>query len=133
MVMSFYHYNDITDLRADSVRLFVFYLSLGLVRMCEIEISHMGKSNRNLDLVCEKYFSIPPSHSCLISFTGLYSPSKLLIDKCICYSIYTVKPVFSDYSKIDKTKVFKTNGSFMKVESIAECSLGAVCNTFDLH
>ena len=27
----------------------------------------------------------------------------------------------------------KTNGSLMKVESIAECSLGAFCNTFDLH
>ena len=26
-----------------------------------------------------------------------------------------------------------TNGSLLKVESIAECSLGAFCNTFDLH
>ena len=26
-----------------------------------------------------------------------------------------------------------TNGSLMKVKSIAECSLGAFCNTFDLH
>ena len=24
-------------------------------------------------------------------------------------------------------------GSLMEVESIAECSLGAFCNTFDLH
>ena len=46
---------------------------------------------------------------------------------------YTVKPVLSGHSKIDKTKVLKTNGSLMKVESIAECSLGAFCNTFDLH
>ena len=38
----------------------------------------------------------------------------------------TVKPVLSRLSKIDKTKVLKTNGSLMKVESIAECSL-------DLH
>ena len=35
--------------------------------------------------------------------------------------------------KIDKTKVLNTNGSLMKVEPIAECSLGAFCNTFDLH
>ena len=35
--------------------------------------------------------------------------------------------------KKDKTMVLKTNGSLMKVESIAECSLGAFCNTFDLH
>ena len=39
----------------------------------------------------------------------------------------TVKPVFSDHSKIDKTKILMTNGSLMKV------SIGAVCNTFDLH
>ena len=45
----------------------------------------------------------------------------------------TVKPVLSGHSKIDKTMVLKTNDSLMKVESIAECSLGAFCNTFDLH
>ena len=32
----------------------------------------------------------------------------------------TVKPVLSGHSKIDKTKVLKTKGSLMKVESIAE-------------
>ena len=46
---------------------------------------------------------------------------------------YTVKPVLSGKSKIDKTKVLKTKDSLMKVKSIAECSLGAFCNTFDLH
>ena len=45
----------------------------------------------------------------------------------------TVKPVLSGPSKIDKTKVLKTDGTLMQVESIAECSLGAFCNTFDLH
>ena len=34
----------------------------------------------------------------------------------------TVKPVLSDHSKIDITKIFMTNGSLMKAESIAECS-----------
>ena len=34
----------------------------------------------------------------------------------------TVKPVLSGHSKIDKTKILMTNGSLMKVESIAECS-----------
>ena len=34
----------------------------------------------------------------------------------------TVKPVLSGLSKIDKTKILMTNGSFMKGESIAECS-----------
>ena len=47
--------------------------------------------------------------------------------------ISTVKPVLSSHSKIDKTKVLKTDGSLMHVESIAECSLGAFCNTFDLY
>ena len=45
----------------------------------------------------------------------------------------TVKPVLSGHSKIDKTKVSKTDGSLMQVKSIAECSLGAFCNIFDLH
>ena len=31
-----------------------FYLSYGLVWVCEIEIAHMSKNNRNSDLVCEK-------------------------------------------------------------------------------
>ena len=44
-----------------------------------------------------------------------------------------VIPVLSGHSKRDKTKVLTKNGSLMKVESIAECSLGSFCNTFDLH
>ena len=45
----------------------------------------------------------------------------------------TVKLVLSSHSKIDKTKVLKTNDSLMKVESIAEGALGAFCNTFELY
>ena len=45
----------------------------------------------------------------------------------------TVEPVLDGHSKIDKTNVLKTDGSLMKVESIAECSKRAFCNTFDLH
>ena len=45
----------------------------------------------------------------------------------------TVKPVLCDHSKIDKTNVLKIDYRLMKVESIAECSHGAFCNTFDLH
>ena len=47
--------------------------------------------------------------------------------------LYTAKPVFSGHSKMNKTKVLKTNGSLMKVESIAEYSLRVFCNTFDMH
>ena len=35
----------------------------------------------------------------------------------------TVKPVLSGHPKRDKTKVLKTYGSLMKVESIAKCFL----------
>ena len=34
----------------------------------------------------------------------------------------TVKPVLRGHSKIDKTKILMTNGSFIKVKGIAECS-----------
>ena len=37
------------------MRLFAFYLSLGLIPVCEIELSHMGKNNRHPDLVCENF------------------------------------------------------------------------------
>ena len=35
----------------------------------------------------------------------------------------TVKPVLSGHSKIDKTKVLKTNGSLMKVEVLQNALL----------
>ena len=56
-------------------------------------------------------------------FTSLLSQSLRLYSKtCLKRSL-----------KKDKIKVLKTNYSLMKLESIAECSLGAFCNTFDLH
>ena len=36
--------------------------------------------------------------------------------------LYTVKPVLSSHSEIDKTKILMTNGSLMNIESTAECS-----------
>ena len=53
MVLSFKHYNDVMNRCAASVRQLVFYLFHWLVWVCEIELSHMGKNNGNLDLVCE--------------------------------------------------------------------------------
>ena len=38
--ITFKHYNDVRDQRIASVRLFVFYLSLGLVWVCEINRIH---------------------------------------------------------------------------------------------
>ena len=58
----------------------------------------------------------------------------LIMQICVTGTVQsTIKPVLSDHSKIYKKKVFKTNGSLMKVESIAECSKRAFCNIFDLY
>ena len=71
-----------------------------------------------------------PITEVIINSTNLIQ--KQLTSSCLV-GPNTVKPVLSGNSKIDKTKVLKTNDSLMKVESIAECSHGAFCNTFDLH
>ena len=55
-------------------------------------------------------------------YDKFYKVSKVLFFSFLCYIEGTVKPVLSGHSKIDKTKVLKTIGSLMKVESIAECS-----------
>ena len=83
----------------------------------------------------------------------IFIKEKLLSDQYNLYSAeyiyhiqaYTVKPVLRGHSKIDKTKILRTHYRLMQVEitaechrlmqvkGIAECSLGAFCNTFDLH
>ena len=50
-----------------------------------------------------------------------------------CFEISTLNSVLNGHLKIDVTKILMPNGSLMKVESIAECSFGAFCNTVDLH
>ena len=42
----------------------------------------------------------------------------------------TVKPVYNGPSKIDKTKILMTNGSLIKVKSIAECSPWSILQYF---
>ena len=42
----------------------------------------------------------------------------------------TVKPVLNGHSKIDETKIFMTNGSSMKVKSIAQCSSWSILQYF---
>ena len=46
------------------------------------------------------------------------------------FKTYTVKPVLSNHSKIDKTKILMTNGSLIKVKSIAECSPWSILQYF---
>ena len=45
----------------------------------------------------------------------------------------TVKPVLSDQPKMRPKIGFQDQLSLNAGQSIAECSLGAFCNTFDLH
>ena len=56
----------------------------------------------------------------------IYSKSIAYQQAGFSLGLYTVKPVLSGHSKIDKTKVLKTNGSLMKVESISVCSFGLI-------
>ena len=56
--------------------------------------------------------------------------SKRKEDKSIGELTFTVKPVLSGHSKIDKTKILKTNGGLMKVENIAECSSWSILQYF---
>ena len=60
------------------------------------------------------------------------NPSRVVCCGFVHVESYTVKPVLSGHSKIDKTQILMTNGSLMKVESIAECSLehSAILLTF---
>ena len=51
-------------------------------------------------------------------------------DRQIVPSLNTVKPVLSGHSKIGKTRMFMTNGTLMKVESIAECSPWSILQYF---
>ena len=52
-----------------------------------------------------------------------------------CYMIgkYTVKPVLSGHSKIDKTKILMTSGSLCRSKVLQNAPFGAFCNTSDLH
>ena len=58
------------------------YLSLGLVWVCEIEISHMGKNNGHPNLVCDNFLSHPHTHDgflyCCLHTTGLGAINYLL-------------------------------------------------------
>ena len=55
------------------------------------------------------------------------------LNMCKPEHVYKVNSVLNDHSNLDKTKVLKTGGSLMQVDSILECSPGAFCNTFNLH
>ena len=136
------HFN-ITMTPRINVRLFDFNISHGLVRVCDIELSHMGKNNGNPDLVCEKilylcYFLIAlrvsvfcvSSSRCLglwyvvVTFLVILScrlKTVLPFDECVLTCCFTVTPVLSGYSKNTpkQTLIFNTNYLLMQVKRIA--------------
>ena len=86
--------------------------------------------------------------------TIFHCPKPVGAIEVLLYMHFTVKPVLSGHSKIDKTKVLMANGSLMKVKvlpkrrqklvfktdyslmqvkSLQNAPIGAFCNTFDLH
>ena len=71
---------------------------------------------------------VPVSSS--VSWTPGVSSSQFI--RLVC-DFSTVKPVLSGHSKIENTKVSRTGGSLMKDESIAGYSLGAICDSLNLH
>ena len=82
-------------------------------------------------IVCPKLVIVPYNKVCLLL---VIAAIVLRIIVCLILAIFVIvpcgiaypKPVLYDtlsgHSKIDKTKVLKSNGSVMKVESIAECN-----------
>ena len=62
----------------------------------------------------------------------IVSASILGSDSVLVGSLFvtTVKPVLRCHFKIDNTKVLIQNGSLMKVESIAKCSLWSILQYF---
>ena len=61
-------------------------------------------------------------------FTNQHNRASCLSSIKICCQLlldflYTVKPVLSGHSKNDKTNILTKNGSIMKSERIAKCSL----------
>ena len=54
---------------------------------------------------------------------GLFNSPGIILE-------YSIKPVLSRHSKIDKTKILMTNGNLMQVKSIAECSDRSILQYF---
>ena len=83
--------------------------------------------------VCTLYWN-PNFYSVICILHHALVPKDVVVLKTMyCQFCIYSKTCLKRSLKNRQTKVLKTNGSLMKVESIAECSLGAFCNTFDLH
>ena len=66
----------------------------------------------------KRVFKVGPYCISMSWFTGFNVNQHNLF--CTGFVYFTVQPVLNGHSKIDKTNVLMTNGSLMKVESVAE-------------
>ena len=66
----------------------------------------------------------------LIDFQLFVRKFDALVDNILMTQPYTVKPVLSGHSKIDKAKTLMTNGRLMKSESVAECCPWSILQYF---
>ena len=96
--------------------------ALGLEHIC---IEHLGEHSGSAGDAIDWGLKAPwfearhPKSHCSVSLSmTLYS------------LLSTVEPVLGGHSKTDKTKILMTNGSLIKVESIAECSPWSILQYF---
>ena len=107
-----------------AVRAFLGFL--GLMRFGGLSFPDLSSSS-----LSEIQKNGEPFHSTgWIIVTWWFFRWKLRLQKLHIQQTHTVKPVLSDHSKTDKTKVLMANGSLMKVESIAECSPWSILQYF---
>ena len=85
-------------------------------------ISKYGPSLSKAVVQVDLFFLVVKNFT-LIKNIHLTASLQTLQNRKFMLVVNTVKLVLSSHSKKDKTKILITNGSLMKVESIAECPL----------
>ena len=88
---------------------------------CWTSVSSASQKSKNKFWICNKIFKWPRERKTKNTHTFI---------TCFGSGENTVKPVLSSHSKINKTKVLKTNGSLLKAQSIAECSPWSILQYF---
>ena len=71
------------------------------------------------------WYQIFAIDSAVVEVQEMFSPHGSLLTMAMYHQ--------NGHSDIDKTKFLTTNGSLMKVDSIAECSVGVFCNALLEH
>ena len=113
--------------KIDKTKLMYFPLSVGVLRLSLFCLALLCVHSSFAFILKRKRTLVALlllSYRCLVTVNVLW-----LFLTVAWVGLQCVIVVFPDHIHL----FLKINGSLMKVESIAECSLGAFCNTFDLH